>query len=121
MKTKKTAILRALAAVIVGCLFLLGTASGNAAPSDEQITVSGVVRAAEMSSRGEIRRVYIDTKDEAIAVSRRDKGKELLGQVGAAIQATGYLRKTWNDENFKRVIDVTEYVLQENANETRVR
>ncbi len=77
------------------------------------VTVTGKVRAAETTSRGEPQRVYIDLEEEPILLSRQDKGKELLKLVGATVQVTGHLRKVQNNDNFTKVIFVTEYDVQE--------
>lgn len=87
----------------------------DAAAGEDPVTITGTVRASERGSRGEVRRIYLDAGEELIAIARREKGKELLTQVGATVKVTGYLRKTYNDEAFKRVIDVTEYTVEKPA------
>ena len=88
------------------------TTAGETEPADDTITIAGLVRIAQFGARGETVRVYIDAEEEPVLVSRRDKGKELLTQVGATVRASGYLRKIRSEEGFTKTIDVTEYVVE---------
>jgi hypothetical protein len=97
------------------CLLVLTLTAAPywAATPEGQVTVAGMVRAAEMTNRGEPLRVYIETIEEPILLSRQDKGKELLRLVDAKVQVTGYLRKVRNNENFTKVIYITEYTVED--------
>jgi hypothetical protein len=104
---KKAICLLVLMFLVVPCW------AAEAEPQGKIVTVTGTIRASEMTSRGEPRRVYIDLEDKPILLSRQDKGKKLLELVGATVQVTGHLRKVHNDENFSKVIFVTGYEVKE--------
>jgi hypothetical protein len=72
-------------------------------------TITGVVKRYE-DARGNLRSVFIvdSDKNEFLVVRSTKKGKEVLGQVGAIVEATGYVKKS-RDTNFALVIDVLEY------------
>jgi len=93
-------------------LVLLAVPCGAEEPQGKIVTVTGMIRASEMS-RGEPRRVYLDIEEEPILLSRQGKGKELLKLVGATAEVTGHLRKVHNDENFTKVIFITDYQVKE--------
>jgi hypothetical protein len=104
---KKTMCLLALALLAAPCW------AAETEPPGHIVTVTGTIRASEMTSRGEPKRVYVDLEEEPILLSRHDSGKELLKLVGATVQVTGHLRKIRNDENFTKVIFVTGYEVKE--------
>jgi hypothetical protein len=117
MKQKLMTVVSVLA---VACaLPVVAGIQGQAEAPDDQATITGVVRTAQFGARGEVVRVYIDAPEEPILVSRRDRGKHLLAQVGATVRATGYLRKIRSDEGFTKMIDVTAFAVEEVAAQKR--
>ena len=110
---KNVCVLLASVATAV-CLFVV-VAPSKAAVPQEQVTITGVVRVAAMNSHGKILSVYIDTQDEEIFVSAKEKGKELLKQVRATVSVTGYLRRSQTTKDFDKVIDVIDYTVEKAA------
>jgi hypothetical protein len=82
--------------------------------AQKQLTITGVVKRAEITPKGEVRRVYIESAaGEEYLVVRRGKGKELLTQTRETIEATGYISKSRMDQDFEFVIEVMEFAVLE--------
>jgi hypothetical protein len=77
------------------------------------VTITGVVKKAAVNSRGEVQRVFIQTQDDVILVSRLARGKELLKLAGATVTVTGVRHEAWGDKRFSTAIDVTEYTVDD--------
>lgn len=97
-----------IVAVVISAIF---PSSAIAGESEKEVTITGVVKKATISSRGEVRSVYIHAEDESILVSRLVRGKELLGHIGSTVTVTGIKYKVRNDMNFKNAIDVTAFTV----------
>lgn len=101
---RRTAVL-----VLVVGLVLLATTGELLAQKDKE-TITGVVKRAEVRGT-KVRAVYLEDSNggEYLIVRGTEVGKELLGQVGATLKATGYVRKSVRDKDFERTLDVLEY------------
>jgi uncharacterized lipoprotein len=87
--------------------------------AQKQLTITGIVKRAEITPSGEVRRVYIENATgEEYLVIRRGKGKELLTQAKETIQATGYISKSRMDQDFQFVIEVMEYAVLDEESST---
>jgi len=74
-------------------------------------TMTGIIKAAEMYGT-KVRSVYIriDGGDDLLVARGTRIGKELLGEVGTTVKATGYLRESRSkDLDFANTLDVLEY------------
>ena len=73
--------------------------------------MTGIVKAAEMYGT-KVRSVYIRVAggDDFLVVRGTRVGKQLVGEVGATVKATGYIRESrTKDLDFSHAIDVLEY------------
>ena len=100
---------RSVVVVLILGLLVALTASDVFA-AKERKTVTGVVKRADVYA-GKVRAVYIEEAegDGYLVMRGTEVGKELLGQVGATLSATGFIRKATRDPEFELIIDVLEY------------
>ena len=89
---------------------VVGLAASDIFAAKQKKTISGLVKRAEVYA-GKVRAVYIAEADggEYLVLRGTEVGKELLGQVGATLSATGFIRKATRDPEFELIIDVLEY------------
>ena len=109
---------RSVVAVLVLGL-VVGLTAGDVFAAKQKKTVTGEVKRAEVYA-GKVRAVYIEEAegDGYLVLRGTELGKELLGQVGATLSATGYIRKATRDPEFELIIDVLEYEVLTPAEES---
>lgn len=100
--------------LLVLCVLLVPFVGDVARSEKPTTTITGVVK-RDATYRDKVIGVYIRDAEntEFLVVRDAEKGKALLGLVGATVKVTGYVRKSKANPNYDFMIDVLEYEVVE--------